>query len=472
MISPYPANPHYFAYKGKPVLLITSDQHYGAVINQDFDYLAFLDTLTAAGMNFTRIYPGAYIERDGEFVPDNVLGPRPGRQILPWARSRESGAHDVLGGTKFDLDTWDDEYFHRLHGFLRAARDRDIIVDIAFFNAMYKDRWPFQALFHANNIQGVGTCESRYVQTLQDERLVHYHELYVRRITVEAAAYDNVLLDIVDEPNVDGCPPALYAPWISRMINTVRDAERPLARKHVIVQTIEPYTAAVPKDGPGDFSADPRVTATAHEYCWGVRHLDTEYEHGKPMILIETNYYPSQYAGLPLDSSRAEAWEFMVGGGAAFMHLSALYSTFNATGKGTDVDAVLGQLKALRLFLEGFDFAAMRRDASLLKSGAPAGTFARAISEPGKQYALYLHHAKYAGWYIKEIQVGSCYEPIPGDYSEELTIELPAGGWRLDWVDPASARVIATSRIKHGGETVTVRTPAHRLDIALAIRKG
>ena len=167
------------------------------------------------------------------------------------------------------------------------------------------------------------------------------------------------------------------------------------------------------------------MTATAHEDRWGVRHLDTEYEHGKPMILIETNYYPSHYAGLPLDSSRAEAWEFMVGGGAAFMHLSALYSTFNATGKGTDVDAVLGQLKALRSFLEGFDFAAMRRDASLLKSGAPAGTFARAISEPGKQYALYLNHAKYGGWHIKEIEGGSCYEPIPGDYSEEPRSSCP-----------------------------------------------
>jgi hypothetical protein len=472
MISPYAPNPHYFAYKGKPVLLITSDHHYGAVINRDFDYLAFLDTLAAAGMNFTRIYPGAYIERDGDFVPDNVLGPRPGRQILPWARSRQTGAHEVLGGTKLDLDRWDDDYFRRLHGFLRAARERDIIVDIAFFNGMYKDRWPFQPLFHANNIQGVGTCESRYVQTLQDERLVQYHKLYVRRITAEAAGYENVLLDIVDEPNVDGCPPALYAPWISLMIETVRDAERPLARKHVIVQTIEPYTAAVPKDGAGDFSGDPRVTAIAHEYCWGIRHLDTEYEHGKPMILIETNYYPTHYAGLPLDSSRAEAWEFMVGGGAAFMHLSSLYSTFNATGKGTDVDAVLGQLKALRSFLEGFDFAAMRRDASLLKSGAPAGTFARAISEPGKQYALYLHHSKHAGWYNKEIEIGSCYEPIPGDYREELALELPAGDWQLDWVEPATARTIATSRIKHRGEAVTVRTPAHRLDIALGIRKG
>ena len=193
------------------------------------------------------------------------------------------------------------------------------------------------------------------------------------------------------------------------------------------------------------------MTATAHEYLLGIRHLDTEYEHGKPMILIETNYYPSQYAGLPLDSSRAEAWEFMVGGGAAFMHLSALYSTFNATGKGTDVDAVLGQLKALRSFLEGFDFTAMRRDASLLKSGAPAGSFAPAISEPGKQSRCTCTTRSTAAGTSRRFRSAPVTSRFRGDYSEELTLELPAGGWRLDWVAPASARVIATSRIEHGG---------------------
>ncbi|HET6484896.1 MAG TPA: hypothetical protein VFH83_00660, partial [Spirochaetia bacterium] len=64
-IGPYPQNPHYFSYKGSPVLLITSDQHYGAVVNADFDYRAFLDAIASYGMNFTRIYGGAYIERDG-----------------------------------------------------------------------------------------------------------------------------------------------------------------------------------------------------------------------------------------------------------------------------------------------------------------------------------------------------------------------------------------------------------------------
>jgi hypothetical protein len=31
------ANPHYFERDGKPIVLVTSDHHYGAVIDRDFD---------------------------------------------------------------------------------------------------------------------------------------------------------------------------------------------------------------------------------------------------------------------------------------------------------------------------------------------------------------------------------------------------------------------------------------------------
>ena len=53
-----PANPHYFVYHGRPLVLITTDEHYGAVINRDFDYVLFLDRLREYGMNLTRIYAG------------------------------------------------------------------------------------------------------------------------------------------------------------------------------------------------------------------------------------------------------------------------------------------------------------------------------------------------------------------------------------------------------------------------------
>jgi len=42
-IKVWPSNPHYFSYKGKPLVLVTSDHHYGAVIDRDFDYARYLD---------------------------------------------------------------------------------------------------------------------------------------------------------------------------------------------------------------------------------------------------------------------------------------------------------------------------------------------------------------------------------------------------------------------------------------------
>ena len=33
-------NPHYHEFRGKPTVLITAGEHYGAVMNLDFDYIA------------------------------------------------------------------------------------------------------------------------------------------------------------------------------------------------------------------------------------------------------------------------------------------------------------------------------------------------------------------------------------------------------------------------------------------------
>src|SRR4051794_10247153 len=38
-ISLHPDNGHYFLFRGKPAVLITSGEHYGAVLNRDFDFV-------------------------------------------------------------------------------------------------------------------------------------------------------------------------------------------------------------------------------------------------------------------------------------------------------------------------------------------------------------------------------------------------------------------------------------------------
>jgi len=463
-ISIYPENPHYFMYHGEPVLLITSDQHYGAVTNLDFNYTIFLDTLAKYGMNFTRIYPGAYIEKDGEYMKDNNLGARNGRQILPWAKTSMPGAHEVLGGNKLDLDHWNDEYFLRLKDFISKAQDRKIIVDIAFFNGMYPDRWEYQALYHTNNTQGVGTCVFNEVQTLKDSALASRHEAYVRKITQEVNDFDNVILDICDEPFQDGCQTDLYNPWISKMINAILSVESTLPKKHLIAQTIDSHT----RGGPGDFSSDPRVNVLENEYTWGIANLDEEYVHNKPMVLIETCYYPD-YDGDKISASRVEAWEFIIGGGAAFMHLNGLYSTFNSGAAGTENSRILGQLKILKDFMYGFDFISMRQDTALVAGGIPQGAFARAIGEPAEQYALYIHHSKLGCWFWEPMQMGACYEVIPGNYREELMLNIAKGTYNAEWIEPSTGKVISSERVIHSGGTRTFNTPNYFIDIALKI---
>jgi hypothetical protein len=135
-----PANPHYYFFHGKPTLLVTSAEHYGAVVNLEFDYVKYLDALQAYGLNYTRIYPGYLFEPMGKYMSGNTLGVKPAKLILPWARSNQPGY--LLSGNKFDLDQWNPAYFDRLKDFIAQAAKRGIVIEICFFNGQYDDTWP------------------------------------------------------------------------------------------------------------------------------------------------------------------------------------------------------------------------------------------------------------------------------------------------------------------------------------------
>src|SRR5262245_35270387 len=133
----HPADPHYFLFRGKPTVIITSGEHYGAVMNLDFDYVRYLDTLGHDGMNHTRMFTGAaYVEPQGAFnIERNSKAPAPGRYIAPWARSATGGYAN--GGNQFDLSKWDESYFRRLKDFIPQAGKRGIIVEVNLFCPFY-----------------------------------------------------------------------------------------------------------------------------------------------------------------------------------------------------------------------------------------------------------------------------------------------------------------------------------------------
>jgi hypothetical protein len=386
-------NPHYFSFEGKPVLLITSAEHYGAVVNGDFDFVRYLDALRSYGLNYTRIYPGYLFEPMGTFMVGNTLGAKPASLVLPWARSNEPGY--LLSGNKFDLDKWNPEYFARLRKFIAEAAKRDIVVEICLFNGQYSDTWPLSPLYWENNIQGVGKVGFRDTQTLKDRQLVEREADYVRKIVAEVNAFDNVILEVCDEPALF-TPPDEAGPWVAHMLHVTHDAENSLPKRHLIGQEFQGGAG-----GPVDMAGDLADSIVVTQYLWrtnseemgGLQGLDREYWHNKPIEQNETNCYP-MYEGNAVADSRVESWEFMVGGGAGFNQLNGRFTSDDPAGNTPDNAQILGSLHNLKKFLDSFDFAAMQPDRGFVVSGLPPGTHYWGLSQGGKQYALYIHHGE------------------------------------------------------------------------------
>lgn len=466
-IKVHPDNPHYYSYRGKPLILITSAEHYGAVVNKDFDYIAYLNALAAYGLNYTRIWPGAIIEVVGEYVKDNTMAPRPESMIVPWAQSNQSGR--VYGGYRFDLDQWNPEYFARLKDFIAKAYERDIIVEVCFFNSQYSHRWPRSPLYYENNINGVGNCDFTDAQTLKYPDLVQRESDYVRKITQEVNEFDNVILEICDEPSLF-TPYQEAGPWVGHLLKVVHDAESTLPKKHLIAQMVQG-----PVDGPIDFSASPLLSIIVGQYVWGaavggdqmggMKCLDCKYAYDKPIEQNETPYYPFQYyKGDPIAASRLEAWAFVVGGGASFNQLNARYTVKDPSGSTPDNATVLGTLRSLRKFIYSFDFIKMRADKAFVVSGVEEGVYCRGISQPGEQYALYLHHSE-----LNERE--EYYIAQPGHYQETLVLDLSPGTYKADWVDTVLGSTISTFTFVHQGGNQDLSTPEYAVDIALRVKR-
>ena len=58
-------------------MLITSGEHYGAVLNRAFDFRKYLDALAEDKLNLTRVFAGTYREVAGESfgIARNTLAP-------------------------------------------------------------------------------------------------------------------------------------------------------------------------------------------------------------------------------------------------------------------------------------------------------------------------------------------------------------------------------------------------------------
>jgi len=426
-------NPHYFLWQGQPTVLITSAEHYGAVLNLDFDFRKYLDTLAAGGMMMTRTMSGTYCEPDGAFnITRNTLAPLPGRFITPWARSDQPGY--AGGGNKFDLTRWDEAYFKRLRDFMNYAERKGIVVEFTFFCPMYEDKqWNLSPMNAKNNVNGLGAIGRDNVHTLdQNGGLLAVQETLTRKLVAELNSFDNVLLEICNEPYFGGVTMA----WQHRIADVMAETERGLPKKHLITQNIANNQAKIE-------NPHPAVSVFNFHYATPPDTVGMNYHLNKVIGDNETGFRGTN--NVPY---RTEAWDFILAGGGLFNHLDYSFVAgledgtyvYPATQPGGGNPQFRREMKILRDFIHGFDFIHMKPDNSVIVGGIPAGGTARALVEPGKAVAIYVRNEGSTGpWSAR--WTGFIESPATGEFAFHTFsndgIRLWVNGQKLvdDWTD-------------------------------------
>ena len=60
----------------------------------------------------------------------------------------------------------------------------------------------------------------------------------------------------------------------------------------------------------------------------------------------------------------------------------------------------------------------------------------------------------------------------PGSYREDLILNLPAGNYLAEWINPESGSIVSGAKFTHKGGSRKISTPTYAIDIALRIKRA
>jgi hypothetical protein len=153
---------------------------------------------------------------------------------------------------------------------------------------------------------------------------------------------------------------------------------------------------------------------------------------------------------------RKEGWQFIMAGGALYNNLDYSITAnhedgtfvYPSTQPGGGSATLRKQLKYLKNFMDGFDFVKMKPDSSIVSAGIPDNIKPYGLAEPGKQYAIYIF----------------------GGHQLNLTLNIPAGQYKAEWVDPVTGKILKNERVKSNSKA-SITSPHYTEDIALRVTK-
>lgn len=508
----HPDNPRCFLYQGKPMKILTSAEHYGAVLNGDFDYETYLDEMQKTGQNMTRTF--TFYREKPSSIPGpgemNTLAPRPEAAIMPWLRAPSTAAKPKGGGprqalasdglAKFDLEKWNPAYFSRWRDFLRQCAGHGVVCEVVLFcNPYNRDKYDLFPSASGSNVNGVGRGigDPREFMMLKDPTVTAFQERFVRQMAAELNEFDNVYFEICNEPNVHGnfteATEKEVVAWQLHMAGILRKAEASLPKRHLIAVNAHYRVELGKEQGKTIIRHDdlhyfnhPDVDIINYHYIsakadareFRIRHLANEEAQAgniwrflrerdgwtKPVVFDETftgivRKQPERYA-----INRAEAWEMILSGGAGYDSLDWSFTPADETGSGVapigdgrklDGRPLRTWFSILRKLLAGYELAALVPAVGLLRERVPGHGYAASTDGKGR-YIVYLVDEQV-------YRLATC-EARPLD----VKINLPAGRYSARTLDPRTGKTATLPPLQSRGD-VSLAIPAFEEDVAVLI---
>jgi hypothetical protein len=456
----HPENPHYFAYKGRPAVLITSAMHYGAVLNLDINYDKYLDLLESYGFNMHRefIIPCYELsEGNNPIARQSPLYPRKGKLLSPYARSLTPGGADSLN--RFDLDKWNPVYFEHLKDFCRKADEKGIIVEITLFTVLYSEEaWKTHPFNLNNNINNVGKGRYNDFTFIGEPGLLERQKDLVRKVVTELKDFDNVYFEICNEPYwARGVPennPEIkeqhFLPevnkWQAMIGETITETEKDFPKKHLIAQNFANTYYKI------DTMCMPAVNVLNFHYSFPPRVVPDNYQFQLPLGFDETA------GGCDAPDRRIEAWAFIMAGGAVYDNLDWSFAIDDQTGLGRNPTGrrrsgveVKQQLSVLKKFTYSFDFI----------HSVPVSP-GRILNLPDKVLYFGLENKKSTAIYFLKRSVVD----VPG-----AIFEIDPGNYTLTWTDPLDGSVIRSVPLTAKENKTRIDFPAFTDDLLMILVK-
>ncbi|MHC4433947.1 MAG: hypothetical protein ACYTBS_19065 [Planctomycetota bacterium] len=199
-IKPYAENPHYWQYKGKPVMLLGGSDDDNLFQWPSPDLERHLDAMQTVGANYVR----------------NTMSDRrdKGFELYPFKR---------LENGQYDLDQWNDTYWQRFERFLAETSQRDIFVQIEVWDRFdySQDNWvdhPYNPKNNTNYTAQESTMAVAYPApayrnqqpfffTTPKQRdiwpVLKYQERFVRKLLSCSLRYGHVLYCMNNETSAE-----------------------------------------------------------------------------------------------------------------------------------------------------------------------------------------------------------------------------------------------------------------------------